>query len=72
MLAPFGQKSSKSALNFIYDEPFLIIDNCSYGTKLALNLMQIWCQIRLKIKKIAAEIVPFNGAIWENLVSNVS
>ena len=31
-------------------EPFLIIDNCRYGTKLALN--------------VNADIAPFNGAIW--------
>ena len=25
--------------------------------------MQIWCQFRIKIKKIVAEKVPFNSAI---------
>ena len=27
--------------------------------------MQIWCQFRIKIKKIAAEIVPSKCAIWD-------
>ena len=27
--------------------------------------MQIWCQFRIRIKIIAPEIAPFNGAIWD-------
>ena len=27
--------------------------------------MQIWCQFRIQIIKIAAEIAPSNGAIWD-------
>ena len=27
--------------------------------------MQIWCQFRIKIKKIAADIAPYYGAIWD-------
>ena len=30
--------------------------------------MQIWCQFRLKVKKIAAEIVASNGAIWDEFI----
>ena len=26
--------------------------------------MQIWCQFRIQIIKIASEIAPSNGAIW--------
>ena len=40
MLAPFRQKKGKSTLNFIIieREPFLIIDECRYDTKLVLNV----------------------------------
>jgi hypothetical protein len=27
--------------------------------------MPIWCQFRIKIKKINAEITPSHGAIWD-------
>ena len=26
--------------------------------------MQNWCQFRIKIKKMAAEIAPSSGALW--------
>ena len=34
--------------------------------------MQIWCQCRIKIKEIAAEIAPSNGAIWDEFSEHQS
>ena len=42
----------------------MIIDNCRYGTKLALYFNVDLVPIQNQNKKNAAEIEPSNGAIW--------
>ena len=42
---------------------FLIIDNCSYSIKLALNFKS--GLVPIQNKKIGAEIAPSNGAFWD-------
>ena len=58
MLAPFRQKKGEKSIEFnIEGEPFLIIDNCRYGTKLSSNF-NARCKFRIKVRKVAAEIAP--------------
>ena len=52
MLAPFRQKKQQIWIEFHIERG-------------KLALMQIWCQFRIKIKKIAAEIASSNVAIWK-------
>ena len=64
MLAPKNQHICIVFL--IEEEPFLIIDKCRYGTKLALNFNADLVPILdLKFSKNAAEKARFNGAIWD-------
>ena len=41
------------------------MNNCRYGTKLALNFNADLVQIIIKINRISADIAPSNGAIWD-------
>ena len=66
MLLPLRQKKAANMHLISYrGEPFLMIDNCRYGTKLAFNCNADLMLIMNPNKKNTARIAPCYGAIWD-------